>query len=104
MKGKCLNCALVLPKASCINADLFNKIPSQLFLLPFSHAAINMQTSCSSHTQTSCSSNMQTSCSSHSTIGRLRLSYASNSRNPRATRVPIEQPRSFEHVTIFDLD
>ena len=36
--------------------------------------------------------------------GRLRLSYASNSRNPRATRVPIEQPRSLEHVTIFDLD
>ena len=36
--------------------------------------------------------------------GRLRLSYASNSRNPRVTRVPIEQPRSLEHVTIFDLD
>ena len=37
-------------------------------------------------------------------LGRLRLSYASNSRNPRVTRVPIEQPRSLEHVTIFDLD
>ena len=35
---------------------------------------------------------------------RLRLSYARNSRNPRATRVPIEQPRSLEHVTILDLD
>ena len=40
----------------------------------------------------------------NSHLGRLRLSYASNSRNPRATRVPIEQPRSLEHVTIFDLD
>ena len=37
-------------------------------------------------------------------LGRLRLSYASNSRNPRVTRVPIEQPQSIEHVTIFELD
>ena len=30
-------------------------------------------------------------------LGRLRLSYAIN-------RVPIEQPRTLEHVTVFNLD
>ena len=40
-------------------------------------------------------------------LGRLRLSYASNSSNPRVTlvtRVPMKHQRSLAHMTLLGID